>query len=352
MIERYMTKEMARIFSDDYKFTKWLNVEQIVAEVETESGIIPAGLSRKISKIKVDPRRIDEIERSVNHDVIAFLHAAREKLGPHGTWLHFGLTSYDLVDTAFVLIIKEALAIVSTEIKGLLKIIDRLSREYWKTPQMGRTHGVFAQPITFGYKARSWYEEVMRAHIKLELAEKEISYGKLSGAVGAYTMLAPALERKVMRKLKLKPEPVSTQVLPRDRFAFLIAVMTLYVCAIERIATEIRNLTRTEIGELAEPFTARQKGSSAMPHKKNPITCERISGLARIFRGYLIPAYENINLWHERDITNSSVERVIIPDAFHLIHYLTIKMKWVLDNLIVNTQRMKDNILASRSQKK
>lgn len=344
MIERYTTREMSRIFSDEHKFTMWLHVERIVAEVESRAGIIPSGLSRRIGKVKVDPRRVDAIERVVNHDVIAFLHAVREKLGREGKWLHFGLTSYDLVDTAFVLVLKEALTIVSGEINGLLRSIDRLSRRYWKTPQMGRTHGVFAQPITFGYKARSWYEEVMRAYKRMQSAIDEISYGKLSGAVGAYTMLAPVLEKKVMHKLGLKPEPVSTQVLPRDRFAHLMAVMALYACAIERIATEIRNLTRTEIGELAEPFTAGQKGSSAMPHKKNPITCERISGLARILRGYLIPAFENINLWHERDITNSSVERIIIPDAFHLVHYLTVKMRWVLENLTVNTVRMRENI--------
>ncbi len=347
MIKRYMTKEMARIFSDEYKYSKWLHVERIVAEVETKMGIIPPGLNRKFGRVKIDPRRVEQIESIIKHDVISFLQAAREKLGPQGKWLHFGLTSYDLVDTSFILILKEGLAILMGEINGLARIIDRLSRRYWKTPQMGRTHGVFAQPITFGYKVRSWYEEIKRSINKLQLATREISFGKLSGAVGAYTMLDPVVERQVMRRLGLKAEPVSTQVLPRDRFAFLMSVLALYACAVERIATEIRNLSRTEIGELAEPFATQQKGSSAMPHKKNPETCERVSGLARVFRGYLIPAFENITLWHERDITNSSVERLILPDMFHLAHYMTIKMKWVLGNLTVNTDRMKENIKSS-----
>ncbi len=347
MIKRYMTKEMTTLFSDEYRIGKWLEVERVVAEVETELGIIPAGLSRKIGKIRVDPGRVEQIERTIKHDVISFLHAAREKLGASGKWIHFGLTSYDLVDTSFVLILIEALAVIDSEVRGLRKIIDRLSRKYWLTPQMGRTHGVFAQPITFGYKVRSWYQEISRAYERLRTAAREISYGKLSGAVGAYTVLDPAVERRVMKKLGLNAEPVSTQVLPRDRFAHMIAVMALYAGALERIATEIRNLSRTEIAELAEPFAARQKGSSAMPHKKNPEICERIAGLARILRGYLIPAYENINLWHERDITNSSVERVIIPDAFHLTHYLTLKMKWVLAGLNVYPERMKQNIRSS-----
>lgn len=348
MIERYQTKEMARIFNDEYKLKKWLFVERIVAGIEEKSGVIPRGLSSKLAKIKVKPERVRTIEKVTNHDVIAFLEAAREKLDKRvGKWLHFGLTSYDLVDTAFVLMLLEAIDVLLGDVKKLLTVLKRLSLKYKKTPQMGRTHGVFAQPITFGYKVASWYEEIKRAYQRLILARKEMSFGKLSGAVGTYTMLSPALEKRVMRKLGLKPEPVSTQVLPRDRFALLLAIIALYACALERIATEIRNLSRTEIGEVLEPFTRGQKGSSAMPHKKNPITCERISGLVRILRSYLIPAYENITLWHERDITNSSVERVIFPDAFHLAHYLTLKTRWVLENLNVYPKRMMENIEAS-----
>jgi adenylosuccinate lyase len=347
MIKRYQTKEMSDIFNDEYKLKKWLFVEKVVAEIEENTGIIPKGLSKKLSNIIVKPERVYEIEKVTNHDVIAFLQVAREKLGKEGKWLHFGLTSYDLVDTAFVLIIIEGVDIILNEVKKLLKILKRISSKYKNTPQMGRTHGVFAQPITFGYKVASWYEEINRSHRRLKKAKEEISYGKLSGAVGTYTMLSPAIEKKVMKRLGLKPEPVSTQVLPRDRFAFLLSNLVLYACALERIATEIRNLSRTEINEVTEPFTKGQKGSSAMPHKKNPIICERISGMARVLRGYLIPAYENISLWHERDITNSSVERIIFPDSFYITHYITLKMLWVLKGLNVYPEQMLHNINAS-----
>jgi len=347
MIKRYQTQAMASIFGEEYKLEKWLYVEQIVAEVQGELGIIPKGLNRKLAKISVTPERVHTIEKVTNHDVIAFLTAAREKLGSQGKWLHFGLTSYDLVDTAFVLIIREAIDIVLKDIKRLRDVLKRMSLKFRKTPQMGRTHGMFAQPITFGHKVSSWYEEVLRSYTYLKMARQHISYGKLSGAVGTYTMLSPTIEKKVMKRLGLRPEPVSTQVLPRDRFAFLISHIVLYVCALERIATEIRNLSRTEIGEVSEPFTKGQKGSSAMPHKKNPITCERICGLARITRGYMLPAFENINLWHERDLTNSSAERIIFSDCFYLTHYITLKMFWVLKNLNVYPDIMLKNIEAS-----
>jgi adenylosuccinate lyase len=348
MIRRYQTEEMASIFNDDYKFEKWLFVESVVAAVEEKAGIIPAGLSNRLTRIKVTPARVRAIEKITNHDVIAFLEAAREKLGNRvGKWLHFGLTSYDLVDTAFVLIILEAIGILQRDIEKLMKALKKLSARHRKTPQMGRTHGVFAQPITFGYKVKSWLEEVKRADHRLKVIKKEMSYGKLSGAVGTYTMLGPDIERSVMKKLGLKAEPVSTQVLPRDRFASLMANIVLYACCLERITTEIRNLSRTEISEVLEPFTRGQKGSSAMPHKKNPITCERISGLVRVLRSYLIPAYENISLWHERDLTNSSVERIIFPDAFHLVHYLTRKTYWVIEHMNVYPARMLENINAS-----
>jgi adenylosuccinate lyase len=344
MIRRYQTKEMAHIFNEEYKLQKWLYVERMVALVEEQAGIIPKGLSRRLTRISVKPERVRAIEKITNHDVIAFLTAAREKLGKHGEWLHFGLTAYDLVDTAFVLILGEGLEIIHGSVKELLKVLKKLSNQYKRTPQMGRTHGVFAQPITFGYKVLSWYEEIRRSSERIRAARSEISYGKLSGAVGTYTMLSPAIERRVMKKCGLKPEPVATQVLPRDRFAFVLAQLALYAAGLERIATEIRNLSRTEIAEVTEPFTKGQKGSSSMPHKKNPITCERISGLARVVRSYCFPALENISLWHERDITNSSVERVIFPDTFHLVHYLTQKMIWVISHLNVFPDKMLHNI--------
>jgi adenylosuccinate lyase len=347
MIKRYQTKEMAHLFSEEYKLQKWLYVERMVALVEEQAGIIPQGLSRRLATQTVEPERVHAIEKITNHDVIAFLTAAREKLGKHGKWLHFGMTSYDLVDTAFVLILREGLDVVQQSAAHLSSALKKLARKHKRTVQMGRTHGMFAQPITFGYKVLSWYEEAKRARERLTAAHREISYGKLSGAVGTYTMLSPRIERAVMRKLGLRAEPVSTQVLPRDRFAYLITHLALYASLLERIATEIRNLSRTEIAEVSEPFTKGQKGSSAMPHKKNPITCERISGLARVVRSHLIPAFENINLWHERDITNSSVERIIFPDAFHLVHYLTQKMTWVITNLTVYPDRMMHNIQRS-----
>ncbi len=347
MIKRYETEELRKIFSEEHKMEVWVQVEKAVAEIQEELRVIPRGLSKKLRGIKIDPERVAKIEKITNHDVIAFLEAVREKIGKEGRWVHFGMTSYDLVDTAWGMILKEALKVVLKDVGKLLQILKRLASKYRRTPQMGRTHGVFAQPITFGYKIKSWYQEILRAQSRLKQALNEIAFGKLSGAVGAYTILSPDIEKKVMRRLGLKPEPVSTQVIPRDRHAYLVATLVLYGCALERIATEIRNLSRSEIGEVSEPFTKGQKGSSAMPHKQNPITCERVCGLVKVLRGYLIPALENINLWHERDLTNSSGERVIIPDAFHLVHYCTKKMIWVLKNLKVFPERMMENITNS-----
>ncbi len=344
MIKRYETSEMKQIFSEEHKMEVWLYVEQAVSFVQEKQKIIPPGLSKKLKNIKVNPERVEAIERITNHDVIAFLEAVREKIGNQSRWLHFGMTSYDLVDTAWALILGEALEILDKEVDKLLRILKRLVTKYKRTPQMGRTHGVFAQPITFGYKVNSWYQEILRCQKRLMQARDEISFGKLSGAVGSYTILSPKIEKLVMKQLGLKPEPVSTQVIPRDRHAFLLAQLVFYGCALERIATEIRNLSRSEIGELAEPFARGQKGSSAMPHKQNPITCERVCGLVKVLRGYLVPAFENINLWHERDLTNSSVERVIIPDAFHIVHYATKKMIWVMENLRVFPEKMMENI--------
>ncbi|KPL13433.1 hypothetical protein AMJ74_05250 [candidate division WOR_3 bacterium SM1_77] len=348
MIKRYRTDELTKILSQEYKFEVWLQVEKTVADVEEAEGIIPKGLSKKLRNVRVKPERVEEIEKITNHDVIAFLEAVREKIKREGRWLHFGLTSYDLVDTAFVLILLQASDIIMKDIKRLIGLLKRLSTKYRNCPQMGRTHGVFAQPITFGYKVASWHEETVRNYLRLLRAIEGMSYGKLSGAVGTYTILSPRIEKKVMKKLGLKAERVSTQILPRDRFAELAAAYTLYASGIDRIATEIRNLSRSEIGELAEPFTKGQKGSSAMPHKKNPIICERVCGLVKVIRGYMFSALENINLWHERDLTNSSVERVIFPDMLYLVHYVTKKMLWVVGNLGVNPRRMLENIESSR----
>ena len=344
MIKRYETEQLARILSQEYKFQVWLDVERVVAEVEEAEDIIPPGLSRKLKKVKVSPERVEEIEKITNHDVIAFLEAVREKIKKEGRWLHFGMTSYDLVDTAFVIIIIRATDIILEDVRRLFRQLRKLRVKYRNCPQIGRTHGVFAQPMTFGYKVASWYEETRRYYQRILDARRNISYGKLSGAVGTYTILSPRIEKKVMRRLGLKPEPVSTQVLPRDRFGELASAYTLYACGLERIATEIRNLSRSEIGEVSEPFTRGQKGSSAMPHKKNPIICERVCGLVKVIRGYMLSSLENVSLWHERDLTNSSVERVIFPDMLHLVHYITEKMQYVIANLHVFPDRMAENI--------
>lgn len=347
MIERYQTEELAAILNQEHRFKVWLEVERVVAEIQEAEGMIPKGLSRRLKGVKVSTKRVEQIERTTNHDVIAFLEAVREKIGRNGRWLHYGMTSYDLVDTASALILREATGIILNDVRRLIRGLARLRVRYRDCPQMGRTHGVFAQPITFGYKAASWHEEAQRNYARLLAARSGMGYGKLSGAVGTYTILGPRIERRVMKRLGLKAEPVSTQVLPRDRFAALAAAYALYACGLDRIATEIRNLARSEIGELAEPFTRGQKGSSAMPHKKNPITCERVCGLAKVIRSYMVCTFDNINLWHERDLTNSSAERVILPDMLHLVHYITRKMIWVIENLQVYPERMLENLEAS-----
>ncbi len=344
MIKRYQTEPITLLFDERHKFETWLAVERVVAEAEEELGIIPHGLSRALRSIRIDPRRVSQIEEVTNHDVIAFLEAVREKIGSRGRWLHFGMTSYDLVDTALSIMVREACQVIGHGQIALSRVLKKLARRYRSTPQIGRTHGVFAQPITFGRKVESWLREIERSQTRLHEAVDEISYGKLSGAVGAFTILDPAVEHRVMRRLHLKPEPVSTQVIPRDRLAHLVSILVLYACALDRIATEIRNLSRSEIGEVNEPFGRGQKGSSAMPHKQNPIICERICGLAKVLRGYLVPAFENINLWHERDISNSSAERIILGDTFHLVHYCTLKLTHVLDSLQVHPDRMGMNL--------
>ena len=349
MTTRYETPEMAALWNEEAKFRSWLLVEKTVASVQAELGIIPKPAARAIQRASFRIKEIDEFEKVTNHDVIAFLEAVREKLGRESRWLHFGMTSYDLVDTALTLIILEATDIVLWEISRLAHVLKKLAARYRRTPQMGRTHGMFAQPVTFGFKIASWYQEIRRAKKRLEISKDEIAYGKISGAVGSYTILPPMVEKKVMQRLGLKAEPVSTQIIPRDRLAYFFSSLVLYTCGIDRIMTEIRNLSRSEIAEVSEPFTRGQKGSSAMPHKQNPITCERVCGLVKVMRGYLVPVYENINLWHERDLTNSSVERIVIADAFYLTHYITTKTRWVLENLNVYPMKMMENIKESRS---
>ncbi len=348
MIERYTTKELKTIWSDENKYQKWLLVERAVAQVQEDLKIIPRRLAGKILKIKIKPQMVDRLEEKTKHDVIAFLELARKQLGHEGKYLHFGMTSYDLVDTALTLMLKESGLVMLGALKNLSRVVRKIALKYKFTPMIGRTHGMHAQPITFGVKVLSWYVEIDRNIERLEYAIEEISYGKISGAVGIYANISVQVEKLALRRLGLKVEPVSTQVIPRDRHAQFLAVLSLIASCFERIATEIRNLQRSEISEVAESFARGQKGSSAMPHKKNPINCERLTGLARMVRGYLPPALESITLWHERDISNSSLERIALPDATILAHYMTKIMTRIIENLEVYPDKMMENLRKSR----
>lgn len=347
MIERYTTPEMAALWSEQAKFDSWLLVEKAVARVQGELGLIPKSAARSIQRASFKLSEIERFEKETNHDVIAFTRSVAKSIGRAGEYVHYGLTSYDVVDTALSLRVLSSLKLITSALGEMKKQTARLALEYKDTPMIGRTHGVHAEPITFGLKCLSWYEETDRNLTRLCLAAAEMSYGKISGTVGAYTQLSPKFETRVLKTLGLKPEPVSTQVIPRDRHAFLLCVLALVAAGVERIATEIRNLQRTEIAELGEPFARKQRGSSAMPHKQNPIICERVCGLARVVRGLAAAGYENIPLWHERDLTNSASERITLPGALCLVHYITRKLTGVLEGLVVRPDRMKKNLEAS-----
>ena len=338
---------MAALWNEEAKFRSWLLVEKTVATVEAELGIIPKPAARAIQRGSFKLREIDEFEKATNHDVIAFTRSVAKSVGAAGKYVHYGLTSYDVVDTALSLRCVSALGIVRAALGDLRLETARLALEYKHTPMMGRTHGVHAEPITFGLKCLSWYEETGRNVRRLAAAADDVRYGKISGVVGAYTQMGPDVEKKVLAGLGLKPEPVSTQVIPRDRHAAMLATLALVATGLERIATEIRNLQRTEIGELGEPFARGQRGSSAMPHKKNPIICERVTSLARLVRAYAQVALDNVCLWHERDLSNSANERVIVPEAFTLTHYMIRKLTGVLSGLVVRPDRMLQNLQSS-----
>ncbi|MGQ9707716.1 MAG: adenylosuccinate lyase [bacterium] len=347
MSSRYLTPEMERLWSEAAKFNFWLLVEQEVAAVEGELGLIPKWAARKIQSASFKIKEIERFEKETGHDVIAFTRSVARSAGAAGRFVHYGLTSYDVVDTALALRCRKGLRLIRQALEELRKTTAKLAKKYRTTPMMGRTHGVHAEPITFGLKCLSWLCEVERGIERIKQAEAEISYGKISGVVGAYTQLPPKVEKLVLKALGLKLEPVSTQVVPRDRHAFMLSVLALVASALERIATEIRNLQRTEIDELGEPFGKTQAGSSAMPHKKNPIVCERICSLVRVIRSYAFAAFENINLWHERDLTNSAAERIIIPESFTLLHYCLRQMTKVLAGLVVKPERMLFNLKRS-----
>jgi len=350
VIERYSTPLMSYLWSEQTKFEYWLLVEQAIANAQSKLGIIPKTLAPKLKKTKIDVKLIGKIEEQVQHDVIAFLKSIEKPLGKDAKFLHFGLTSYDIVDNALALRCLIGCDYIIATAKELAYVIKKLAIKHKYTLMMGRTHGVFAQPITFGVKCLSWYQEIIRNILRLQNCQENLGFGKISGAVGVYTEINPKIEELALKKLGLKPEPVSTQIIPRDRYAELLNNLAVLASGLERIATEIRNLQRSEIGEVAEPFKSEQRGSSAMPHKKNPIVCERICSLARLVRSFSEVGMENITLWHERDLTNSANERIIIPGAFSLLHYMLLKSIGVIKGLNVYPDKMKENIDKSKEQ--
>ena len=350
MIERYSIPEIREVFKEENKYKKWVEIELTHLKVLEEEGVIPPGSYEEVSeKIKdIDfvefAKRAKEIEKEVDHDVIAFLMALEEKVGEKGRYLHYGLTSSDVVDTANALLLKEAMEKLITELDGLIEEVKKKAIEYKHFPIMGRTHGVFAEPTSLGLKFLYFYAELLRARDRLQHALREISVGKISGAVGNYVYLSPEIEEKILKNLKLEPEMVSTQIVPRDRHAFMMSQLAILASSLERFATEIRLLQRTEVNEIMEPFGKGQRGSSAMPHKRNPIKSERVCGLARLIRGYLIPALENIPLWHERDISHSSNERYIFEDAICTLFYVIRLMKGIIEGIVVNKEKIKENL--------
>ncbi len=345
MIRRYTRPEMGRIWGEENKYRSWLAVEVAASEVLAEAGVVPAEAARAIrDRGDFDLARIEAIEAEVKHDVIAFTTAVAEKIGPESRWLHYGLTSNDVVDTAQALQVKAASAILREDIVGLIAALKARALEFKHTPIIGRTHGVHAEPTTFGLKLLVWYAEMERNLIRFDAAAEQMRVGKLSGAVGTFGHLKPEHEEAICAKLGLAPAPVATQVIQRDRHAHYISTLAIITATLDKIATEIRHLQRSEVREAEEFFSARQKGSSAMPHKRNPITCEQISGLARVVRANAQAAYENVPLWHERDISHSSVERVIFPDSTILADYLLAKTTALIEKLVVHPARMLRNL--------
>jgi adenylosuccinate lyase len=345
LIPRYTRAAMGRIWSDENKYRMWLAVEMAASETLAEAGIVPKSAAKAIvERGDFELARIREIENEVKHDVIAFTTAVAEKIGPESRWLHYGLTSNDVVDTSQALQIKEASRLIRDDIRGLADVLKKRALEFKNTPIIGRTHGIHAEPTTFGLKLLNWYAEVQRNLIRFDHAAEEMRVGKLSGAVGTFGHLQPEHEERICEKLGLKPVPIASQVVQRDRHANYIATLAVLASTLDMIAVEIRHLQRTEVREAEEFFSEKQKGSSAMPHKRNPITAEQISGLARVMRSNAQAALENVALWHERDISHSSVERVIFPDSTILADYLLAKTTSLIEKLLVYPQRMLKNL--------
>jgi adenylosuccinate lyase len=345
LIPRYTRPAMGRIWTDESKFRAWLEVETVASEILAEDGIVPVEAAKAIrERGGFDIERIQQIEAEVKHDVIAFTTAVAEKVGAESRWLHYGLTSNDVVDTAQALQVKSASAILREDIEKLLAVLKARALEFKNTPTVGRTHGQHAEPTTFGLKVLNWYAEMRRNQERFEAAAEQMRVGKLSGAVGAFGHISPRQEERICARLGLAPAPVATQVIQRDRHAYYVATLAVITATLDKIATEIRHLQRTEVREAEEYFSEKQKGSSAMPHKRNPITSEQISGLARVVRANAQAALENVALWHERDISHSSVERVILPDSTILTDYLLAKTADLIERLVVYPARMKKNL--------
>lgn len=345
MIPRYTRPQMGSIWSDENKYRCWLQVETAASLTLAEAGIVPQEAAQAIAERgDFDLQCIQDIEAEVKHDVIAFTTAVAEKIGPHARWLHYGLTSNDVVDTAQALQVKEASQLILEDLKRLRDVLNRRAHEFKHTPIIGRTHGIHAEPTTFGLKLANWYAEMVRNITRFERTAEEMRVGKLSGAVGTFAHLEPDLEEKICRRLGLEPAPISSQVIQRDRHAYYVATLAVITATLDKIATEIRHLQRTEVREAEEYFSEKQKGSSAMPHKRNPVNCEQISGLARVVRANSQAAYENVPLWHERDISHSSVERVILPDSTILTDYLLNRTTNLIDTLLAYPKRMMKNL--------
>jgi adenylosuccinate lyase len=349
MIKRYTSPEMGAVWSDQRRYETWLEVELAAADAMAEAGIVPAEAARELrAKAAFDIERIESIEQTTQHDVIAFTTAIAERVGPAARWLHFGLTSSDVIDTAQAIQMRQACDVIIKDVAVLMEAVRRRAEEHRRTPMIGRTHGVHAEPMTLGLKLALWYSELQRDLDRLMRARDVVSVGKISGAVGTFAHLDPQIEARVCERLGLEAAAVSSQVIQRDRHAELLTVLAITAASLEKFALEIRGLQKTEIGEIEEPFGKGQKGSSAMPHKRNPIGCEQITGLARLLRGNAMAALENVALWHERDISHSSVERVILPDSFIALDHMLRRFARIVSGMVVYPERMKENLERSR----
>lgn len=348
MIERYSRPEMKRVWSDENKFQKWLDVEIAACEAWSQLGVVPRSAIPKIKMARLNLKRMNEILKETHHDVTAFLNMLAESIGEESRFIHLGMTSSDVIDTAQSLQLIEASDILLEDMRELSLVIGEKAIQYKYTPQAGRTHGIHAEPITFGLKLAIWFDEMNRNRQRLQDARKVIAVGKISGAVGTYATLSPELEEKVCARLGLVPTPISNQIIQRDRYAQFVTTLAIIASSLEKFATEIRHLQRTEVREAEEPFSPGQTGSSAMPHKRNPELCERVCGLARVVRGYAMTSLENIALWHERDISHSSAERIILPDACLALDYTIALFCGVMKGLLVYPKKMRQNMDITR----